>query len=85
MKSKLSSSEIRLVNDWQDSGRTFIHTFDGRTFQFMVPSRLVYYGHLIRNRFSDDLYKRWICKLFSIYFKTASACKAEEIGRKSRY
>lgn len=64
MKKNFSPEKIRLVNDFQDTGRTFVHTFDGCTFQFIVPSRLVYYGHEIRNKFSKELYNRWICELY---------------------
>lgn len=61
----MSAKDIKLVNEYQESGRVFIHLFDGRTIRRTMTSKEVQMAQRIRAREGIDAFKAEIARLFN--------------------
>lgn len=61
----ININEVRLINEFQESGRVFIHLFDGRTICRIMTSREVKNAQRIRRRAGEEAFKEEIIRLFN--------------------
>lgn len=57
--------DIRMVNEYQESGRVFIHLKNGKTIRRTMRSNDVRRAQIIRNKEGIDAFHREICRLFN--------------------
>lgn len=67
----VSAEEIKTVNEYQESGRVFIHLNDGRTICRMMTSKEVQTAQRIRAREGMKAFKTEIARLFNGKYREA--------------
>jgi hypothetical protein len=61
----MKASDIRLINDNQESGRVFFHTYDGKTICRTMTSREVQQGQVLRRREGEKACTNYFVDLFN--------------------
>lgn len=64
-KKMLSLNDVRLINEFQESGRVFIHLFDGSTICRIMTSMAVRNAQKIRRKAGEEAFKEEIILLFN--------------------
>lgn len=64
-KGMLTIDDIRLVNEFQESGRVFIHLTDGKTIRQIMTSGEIRRAQIIRKNEGVEAFHREICRLFN--------------------
>lgn len=64
-KGMLTVDDIRLVNEFQESGRVFIHLTDGKTIRRIMTSGEIRRAQIIRKKEGIEAFHREICRLFN--------------------
>lgn len=61
----MKASDIRLINENQESGRVFFHTNDGQTICRTMTSREVQQGQILRRREGNEAFTNYFVDLFN--------------------
>lgn len=61
----MKASDIRLINENQESGRVFFHTNDGQTICRTMTSREVQQGQILRRREGNEAFTNHFVDLFN--------------------
>ena len=61
----MKASDIRLINENQESGRVFFHTNDGQTICRTMTSREVKQGQILRRREGNEAFTNYFVDLFN--------------------
>ena len=64
-KGMLTVDDIRLVNEFQESGRVFIHLTNGKTIRRIMTSGEIRRAQIIRKKEGIEAFHREICRLFN--------------------
>lgn len=64
-KGVLTIDDIRRVNEFQESGRVFIHLTDGKTIRRIMTSGEIRGAQIIRKKEGVEAFHREICRLFN--------------------
>lgn len=65
----ININEVRLINEFQESGRVFIHLFDGRTICRTMTSREIQNAQKMRRKAGEETFKEEIIRLFNEKYK----------------
>lgn len=64
-KGMLTVDDIRLVNEFQESGRVFIHLTNGKTIRRIMTSNEIRRAQIIRKKEGIEAFNQEICRLFN--------------------
>ena len=64
-KGMLTVDDIRLVNEFQESGRVFIHLTNGKTIRRIMTSNEIRCAQIIRKKEGIEAFNQEICRLFN--------------------
>ena len=64
-KGMLTVDDIRLVNEFQESGRVFIHLTNGKTIRRIMTSNEIRRAQIIRKKEGIEAFNKEICRLFN--------------------
>ena len=64
-KGMLTVDDIRLVNEFQESGRVFIHLTNGKTIRRIMTSNEIRRAQIIRKKEGIEAFHQEICRLFN--------------------
>lgn len=62
---KINVEQVRLINEYQESGRVFFHMTDGTTIIRTMTSREVYNAQRIRSKQGEAAFKAEMVRLFN--------------------